>query len=102
MSETQQRRGGAHGERRGRDDRRGQQASKEENKYLEKVVAIKEYYGVSAESFALRLDELGLISPSLRLPLREQFRAYYRAHPEAMEPHPPAAPLSPISIAEAQ
>ena len=40
MSETQQRRGGAHGERRGRDDRRGQQASKEENKYLEKVVAI--------------------------------------------------------------
>ena len=48
------------------------------------------------------LDELGLISPSLRLPLREQFRAYYRAHPEAMEPHPPAAPLSPISIAEAQ
>lgn len=39
MSETQQRRG-AHGERRGRDDRRGQQASKEENKYLEKVVAI--------------------------------------------------------------
>lgn len=37
-----------------------------------------------------------------RLPLREQFRAYYRAHPEAMEPHPPAAPLSPISIAEAQ
>ncbi|GAA4904731.1 30S ribosomal protein S5 [Tessaracoccus lubricantis] len=40
MSETQQRRGGAQGERRGRDDRRGQQASKEENKYLEKVVAI--------------------------------------------------------------
>lgn len=41
MSETQQqRRGGAHGERRGRDDRRGQQASREENKYLEKVVAI--------------------------------------------------------------
>ncbi|MDO5677709.1 MAG: 30S ribosomal protein S5 [Propionibacteriaceae bacterium] len=40
MSETQQRRGGAQGERRGRDDRRGQQAPKEENKYLEKVVAI--------------------------------------------------------------
>ncbi|MBB1483731.1 30S ribosomal protein S5 [Tessaracoccus sp. MC1865] len=40
MSETQQRRSGAQGERRGRDDRRGQQASKEENKYLEKVVAI--------------------------------------------------------------
>ena len=69
---------------------------------FEKVVAIKEYYGVSAESFALRLDELGLISPSLRIPLREQFRAYYRAHPEAMEPHPSSIPLNPITIAEAQ
>ena len=40
MSETQQRRGGgATGERRGRDDRRGQ-APKEESKYLERVVTI--------------------------------------------------------------
>ena len=38
MSETQQRRSGA-GERRGRDDRRGQ-AQKEESKYLERVVTI--------------------------------------------------------------
>ena len=67
-----------------------------------KIVAIKEYYGVSAESFALRLEELGLIAPALRLELREQFRAYYRAHPEAMEPHPSSIPLNPITIAEAQ
>ncbi|MDF1486965.1 30S ribosomal protein S5 [Tessaracoccus caeni] len=41
MSETQQRRGGgAHGERRGRDDRRGQAAKEEKNQYLERVVAI--------------------------------------------------------------
>ena len=38
MSETQQRRSGG-GDRRGRDDRRGQ-APKEENKYLERVVTI--------------------------------------------------------------
>ena len=66
-----------------------------------KIVAIKEYYGVSAESFALRLEELGLIAPALRLELREQLRAYYRAHPEAMEPHPSSVPLNPITIAEA-
>lgn len=41
MSETQQRRGGgAHGERRGRDDRRGQAAKEDKNQYLERVVAI--------------------------------------------------------------
>ena len=67
-----------------------------------KIVAIKEYYGVSAESFALRLEELGLIAPALRLELREQLRAYYHAHPEAMEPHPSSIPLNPITIAEAQ
>ena len=40
MSETQQRRGSGSGERRGRDDRRGGQAPKEESKYLERVVTI--------------------------------------------------------------
>lgn len=42
MSETQQRGGRAGGERRGRDDRRGQQSARDEKKdnYLERVVAI--------------------------------------------------------------
>lgn len=40
MSETQQRGGGRGGERRGRDDRRGQGAKEEKNQYLERVVAI--------------------------------------------------------------
>ena len=47
------------------------------------------------------VEELGLIAPSLRLELREQLRAYYHAHPEAMEPHPSSIPLNPITIAEA-
>jgi small subunit ribosomal protein S5 len=40
MSETQQRGGRASGERRGRDDRRGQNAREEKSQYLERVVAI--------------------------------------------------------------
>ncbi len=51
------------------------------------VLPIKEYFGVSAESFILRLDELGLIAPALRLKMRDRLREYYKEHPEAMEPH---------------
>ncbi|MGN0853441.1 MAG: helix-turn-helix domain-containing protein [Kiritimatiellia bacterium] len=65
-----------------------------------KLVALKGYFGVSAESFALRLEELGLIAPGLRLRLREQLRAYYRAHPDAMEPHPAAPSINPATIGE--
>lgn len=53
---------------------------------LEKALPLKSYFGVSAESFILRLDELGLIQPKLRLALRDQLRAYYKKHPKAMEP----------------
>ncbi|MGN0854938.1 MAG: helix-turn-helix domain-containing protein [Kiritimatiellia bacterium] len=55
-----------------------------------------------AESFALRLEELGLIVPVLRLRLREQLRAYYRAHPDAMEPHPSAPSINPATIGEGE
>lgn len=54
---------------------------------LAAVVALKSLFGVSAESFALRLEELGLIAPALRLAFRDELRAYYVAHPKAMEPH---------------
>lgn len=50
------------------------------------VVALKEKLGVSAEAFALRLEELGLIVPSLRVSIREELHRYYRKHPKAMEP----------------
>lgn len=51
-----------------------------------KALPIKAYFGVSTEAFILRLEELGLIMPKLRLALRDQLRAYYKKHPKAMEP----------------
>ena len=53
------------------------------------LVYVKERFGVSAEAFALRLESLGLIAPSLRQKLRDELRAGYAAHPRSMEPHPP-------------
>ena len=53
------------------------------------LVYVKERFGVSAEAFALRLESLGLIAPSLRHKLRDELRARYAAHPRSMEPHPP-------------
>ncbi len=53
---------------------------------FDSLVGIKSHFGVSAESFALRLEELGLINASLRLNLRDRLRAYYKAHPKDMEP----------------
>ncbi len=53
------------------------------------LVYAKERFGVSAEAFALRLESLGLIAPSLRHKLRDELRARYTAHPRSMEPHPP-------------
>ena len=53
------------------------------------LVYTKDRFGVSAESFALRLESLGLIAPSLRTKLRDELRARYTARPRSMEPHPP-------------
>ncbi len=57
---------------------------------MEALVFVKERFGVSAESFALRLEALGLITPSLRGALRDELRARYAEKPDDMEPHPPA------------
>jgi len=50
------------------------------------LLALKSSFAVSAESFALRLDELGLITNALRLNFREKLQEYYRKNPKAMEP----------------
>ena len=55
------------------------------------LLMVRRRYRVSAEAFALRLEELGLVQPSLRMKLRDELRAYYAAHPKAMEPDAPHA-----------
>ena len=55
---------------------------------LDMIVWLKSKFKVSAESFALRLEALKLISERLRQNIREELRAYYKAHPKAMEPEP--------------
>lgn len=55
---------------------------------LDMIVWLKSKFNVSAESFALRLESLKLISERLRQNIREELRAYYKAHPKAMEPEP--------------
>ena len=56
---------------------------------MDALVFVKERFGVSAEAFALRLESLGLIQPTLRQALRDELRARYKSHPRSMEPHPP-------------
>lgn len=55
---------------------------------LDMIVWLKSRFNVSAESFALRLEALKLISERLRQKIREELRLYYKAHPKAMEPEP--------------
>ncbi len=62
---------------------------------LESLCTLKARFNVSAEAFALRLENLGLIVPSLRENLRDSLRAYYLSHPRAMEPRPNLAHLPP-------
>lgn len=57
------------------------------------LLALKVRFNVSAEAFALRLEELGLIQPTLRNRFRDELRAHYAAHPKAMEPAPCLPPL---------
>jgi len=55
---------------------------------MPQLLAFKFHFGVSAEAFSLRLQELGLITKALRQRLRDDLRAYYKSHPAAMEPAP--------------
>lgn len=61
---------------------------------LEAVCALKAKFGVSAETFALRLDELGLIDPAIRIGIRDLLHEYYTSHPDEMEPAPRLAPFN--------
>lgn len=56
---------------------------------MDALIFVKEYFGVSAEAFALRLEFLGLITPAIRGEMREALRKYYQENPDSMEPHPP-------------
>ena len=56
---------------------------------MKTLVYVKERFGVSAESFALRLESLGLIAPALRQKFRDELHVRYKTHPRTMEPHPP-------------
>ena len=55
---------------------------------MAKLCGMKSHFGVSAEAFALRLEELGLIEPALRENLRDRLRSRYKACPRSMEPPP--------------
>ena len=61
---------------------------------LARLCLFKAHFGVSAEAFALRLEELGLIDRNLRVRLRDELRARYTKHPQAMEPAPRLQSLS--------
>ncbi|MBP5285603.1 MAG: ImmA/IrrE family metallo-endopeptidase [Kiritimatiellae bacterium] len=55
---------------------------------MAKLCEMKSHFGVSAEAFALRLENLGLIEPALRENLRDRLRSRYKACPRSMEPPP--------------
>ena len=60
---------------------------------IKSLLALKTRFNVSAEAFALRLEDLDLISQGLRRQFRDQLHAYYEAYPDAMEPNPCLKPL---------
>lgn len=56
------------------------------------IIQLKVKFGVSAETFAFRLEKLGLLSPSLRKRFKEELRNYYEEHAFS-EPTPSLKPL---------
>ena len=61
---------------------------------MKTLCRLKSFFGVSAELFLIRLEELGLIAPSVDSRLREEIKAYYKSHPHALEPKPNLPPSS--------
>lgn len=57
----------------------------------ELLLRFKQRFGVSAEAFVHRLEEIGLIKPKLRQALKEQIRSYY----ESSGYHEPASEAVP-------
>ena len=56
----------------------------------ELLLLAKARFGVSAETFAYRLDEFGLLSRSALREFLRRLHDHYDAHPDAPEPRPPA------------
>ena len=59
---------------------------------LDLLLQLKFKFGVTAETFAHRLEKLGLLAPPLRKHFKEEFRNYYEEHADA-EPPPTIKPL---------
>lgn len=59
---------------------------------FDRLCLFKAHFGVSAEAFAFRLEELGLIDKAVRRTLRDELRAYYKSHPKNKEPNPMRLP----------
>lgn len=59
---------------------------------LDLLLQLKFKFGVTAETFAHRLEKLGLLAPPLRKHFKEELRNYYEEHANA-EPPPTLRPL---------
>jgi len=56
------------------------------------LLQLKYKFGVSAETFAHRLEKIGVLAPALRKRFKEELRNYYEEHDNA-EPGPTIKPL---------
>lgn len=61
----------------------------------EMVMRLKHRFGVSAEAFLYRLDDLKLIEPDLKMYLKEEIKQYYFRHGRFVEPDSSRRLLSP-------
>ncbi len=59
---------------------------------MDLLLQLKYRFGVSAETFAHRLEKIGVLAPALRKRFKEELRNYYEEHGNA-EPSPTIKPL---------
>ena len=57
------------------------------------LLQLKYRFGVNAETFAHRLEKIGVLAPSLRKRFKEELRNYYEEHNNT-EPPPTIKPLN--------
>ena len=57
------------------------------NRTMKLLLQLKYRFGVNAETFAHRLEKIGVLAPSLRKRFKEELRNYYEEHHNA-EPLP--------------
>ena len=61
------------------------------------LLQLKYRFGVNAETFAHRLERIGIIAPALRKRFKEELRIYYEEH-DNCEPPPTIKPLDTDSM----